>query len=144
MVRDNEDRRRFRIESETKGGQLRVTTVGLRFPPSDTRPADLPEAYPFVPGCTTVLLEMAASGTTALRWEGPDDPVSVFGTVSESLLEDGWTVAETTNPGGRQPRQAFFQRGEAGRKLVVFSNPDRTDVVLMEGRSGRAAGSEEA
>jgi hypothetical protein len=140
MVRDSEDRRRFRIESETKDGQRRVTTVGLRLPPSDARPPDFPEGYPFVPGCTTVLLEMAGSGTTALRWEGPDDPVSVFGAVSESLVEDGWTVAESTDPGGRQPRQAFFQRGEAGRKLVVFSNPDRTDVVLMEGRAGTSGG----
>lgn len=131
MIRDKEDPRRFRIESEASHGQLKVTTTGVRFPPSETPPPDYPEGFPFVSGCTTAFMEMAASGTTALRWEGPEDPLTVFGTVSESLVKSGWERSDLEDPSGRQPRQAFFQRGDSSQKLVVFANPDRTDVLLM-------------
>lgn len=134
MTRDKDDPRRFRIESEASDGRLKVTTTGVRFPPSDTPPPDFPEGIPFVSGCTTAFLEMATTGTTALRWEGPKDPMAVFGAVSDGLVEAGWERSDPPDPTGRQPKQALFQRGHSSRKLVVFSNPDRTDVVLMGGK----------
>jgi hypothetical protein len=136
MVRDAEDRRRFRIESETGDGSLKVTTTGLRFPPSDVRPPELPPALPFIPGNTTVLLRMTASGTTAVRWEGPEDPVAVFVQASDQMQKKGWVVTASDDGSGPGPRQTLFGQEGATRKLVLFKGPNRTDVVLMEGKGG--------
>jgi hypothetical protein len=136
MIRDPEDPRRYRIESETPDHELKVTITGLRLPASEARPSELPSEYPFIPGSATVLIRMAASGSTAVRWEGPEDPQAVFRTVSDQLGQDGWTETGSSEGSGPGPRHTIFERGGASRRLVLFSGPHRTDVVLMEDKAG--------
>jgi hypothetical protein len=156
MIRDQEDPRFFRMESETKSHDFVVTMTGMKIDPEGRPPRDYPREVPFVPLATAVVMLMPFSRSTMVRWESPPDPEAAFADVREQLEDTGWVAAESPSagdasreaagsagapadagtrhsaPGASGGRKAIFQKGNITRTLVIFSGGERTDLLLTE------------
>ena len=140
MIRDQDDPRFFRIETEDPNGGFWVSATGLRLPPSPERPRELPRHLPFIPGVTTVVMIMPATGSVVIRWENPTNPAGTFHQIREELIQDGWL--EETGDSGAAPREegaSFASRLEvrkdtASRTLTLFEGENQSDLVLTEDR----------
>jgi hypothetical protein len=138
MIRDQDDPRFFRIETEDPNGGFSVSATGLRLPPSQERPRELPRHLPFIPGVTTVVMIMPATGSVVVRWENPTDPAGTFHQVREELLQGGWL--EETREADRVPSKegsphAFrlqVRKETASRTLILFDGESQSDLVLTE------------
>lgn len=130
MIRDQDDPRFFRMESEVKDQEFVVTMSGMRLDRAGRPPKDYPREVPFLPGASTVVMLMPIAGSTMIRWENPHDPSEAFADVREQLEDTGWEAA------GQEGGKAIFQKGGVTRTLVLFSGPERTDLVLTEELSG--------
>jgi hypothetical protein len=150
MIRDQEDPRFFRMETETKSHDFVVTMTGMKLDPEGRPPRDYPREVPFVPLATAVVMLMPFSGSTMVRWENPPDPRAAFADVREQLEDTGWVEAGAGGrdvvepgspltsgtgdaaPGAPDGRKAVFQKGNIIRTLVLFPGEERTDLVLTE------------
>jgi hypothetical protein len=140
MIRDEEDPRFFRIESENPSGGFSVSATGLRLPPSLDRPKELPRQLPFIADATTVVMIMPGTGSVVIRWENPRDPKGAFQGVRDSLIGEGWaevapdseglqTTAETGSPIRLEVRKDGTER-----TLTLFEGQHQSDLVLTEDR----------
>jgi hypothetical protein len=140
LIRDEEDPRFFRIESENPNGGFSVSATGLRLPPSPHRPRELPGQLPFIAEATTVVMIMPATGSVLVRWENPQDPQGAFQQIRDSLLEEGWTrVASApegtlTTEGTGNLSRLEMRKGGAERTLTLFEGKNQSDLVLTEDR----------
>lgn len=126
MIRDQEDPRFFRMETETKSHDFVVTMTGMKLDPEGRPPRDYPREVPFIPLATAVVMLMPFSRSTMVRWENPPDPEAAFADVREQLEDTGWVGVETDGP------KAVYQKGNVTRTLVLFPGGERTDLVLTE------------
>jgi hypothetical protein len=161
MIRDQEDPRFFRMETETKSHDFVVTMTGMKLDPEGRPPRDYPREVPFVPMATAVVMLMPLSRSTMVRWEDPPDPLAAFADVREQLEDTGWvkvgadtkgtampasaaaldsvesgSTAATTHPDtssdSSNGSRAVFQKGSITRTLVLFTGGERTDLLLTE------------
>jgi hypothetical protein len=127
MIRDQEDPRFFRMETETKSHDFVVTMTGMKLDPEGRPPRDYPREVPFVPMATAVVMLMPFSRSTMVRWENPPDPSAAFADVREQLEDTGWVEVEADSGA-----KAIFQKGNTTRTLVIFLGEERTDLLLTE------------
>ena len=162
MIRDQEDPRFFRMETETKSHDFVVTMTGMKLDPEGRPPRDYPKEVPFVPMATAVVMLMPFSRSTMVRWENPPDPLAAFADVKEQLEDTGWAEvkglsgdsAGVEDPSRISPEteslssvaaginqdksqapggsKTVFQKGNTTRTLVLFAGRDRTDLLLTE------------
>lgn len=140
MIRDQEDPRFFRIESENPNGGFSVSATGLRLPPSPDRPRELPKQLPFIADVTTVVMIMPATGSVVVRWENPRDPTGAFLHIKKTLLREEWTEAvpvsestQTKDGTGGSLRLEVRKEGTE-RTLTLFQGQIQSDLVLTEDR----------
>jgi hypothetical protein len=131
MLRDQEDPRFFRMETETKSHDFVVTMTGMKLGPEGRPPRDYPREVPFVPMATAVVMLMPFSRSTMVRWEDPPDPLAAFADVREQLEDTGWVQVEGPGGAGAGAKTAF-QKGNITRTLVLFQGKERTDILLTE------------
>jgi hypothetical protein len=129
LIRDQDDPRFFRMESETGGQEWVVTMTGLRLEGAGRPPRDYPREVPFLPHSTAVVMLMTISGSTVIRWEEPPHPSEAFADVREQLEDTGWETVEEAG------RKAVFEKAGVTRTLILFPGEERTDLVLTEERS---------
>lgn len=140
MIRDQEDPRFFRIESQDPNGGFSVSATGFRLPPSPDRPKELPWHLPFLPDAATVVMIMPNAGSVVVRWENPGDPAGAFRRIREALLDDGW--AEAAPPSKARPALAEMgdpthlevRKGGNERTLTLFEGEHQSNLVLTEDR----------
>jgi hypothetical protein len=161
MIRDQEDPRFFRMETETKSHDFVVTMTGMKLDPEGRPPRDYPREVPFVPLATAVIMLMPFSRSTMVRWESPPDPLAAFADVREQLEDTGWEEvapgsmedvesgsaavsgsvgsgpeaapgSQDSTSGAPNGSKAVFQKGGVTRTLVLFTGGERTDLLLTE------------
>jgi hypothetical protein len=140
MIRDQDDSRFFRIETENPGGGFSVSATGLRLPPSSRRPKELPKQVPFIAEATTVVMIMPSTGSVVVRWEDPRDPREDFQKTRDSLLQNGW--AEEAPASGPKPTKEEtgstlkleFRKDRTERTLTLFEGQSRSSLVMTEDR----------
>ena len=140
MIRDHDDPRFFRVETENATGGFSVSATGLRLPPSRERPGELPRHLPFIPEATTVVMILPHTGSVVVRWENPTNPGSAFRRIREDLLREGWRE-ETREPnaaGSPDPippaSRVEVRKDTVSRTLTLFEGEDHWDLVLTEDR----------
>lgn len=133
MIRDKEDPRFFRTESEAADQKFVVTMTGMRLGPAGRPPKDYPREVPFLPGATAVVMLMPLAGSTMIRWENPPDPGAAFAEIREQLEDTDWEEQE------QEGRKAVFQKGGITRTLALFQGGERTDLLLTEELSGEGS-----
>ena len=132
MIRDPEDPRFFRMEAENENHQFAVTMTGMRFPPSDSRPSELPAHLPFIPGSSIVIMIMPATGSTVVRWDDPSEPPELFARIEEESLDAGWEEIKGPSPEVQGLERAFFSKGNLRRTLTLFSEEEERSVILTD------------
>lgn len=137
MIRDSEDPRFFRVEAEDPNHEFVVTMTGIRLPPSESRPRELPEHVPFLPDTATVVMIMPATGAVVVRWEDPTEPREAFAHLRGKMLEEAWEefeagALEASGPEETGPMKSLLRKGDASRTLVLFPGTNRTDLVLTQ------------
>ena len=126
MIRDSEDPRFFRVEAEDPNHEFVVTMTGLRLPPAEKRPRELPGQVPFLPDTTTVVMIMPATGAVVVRWEDPSEPRDAFARLRGEILKEEWEEFDSGALEGREaaepgPMKSLFRKGPASRTLVLLS-----------------------
>jgi hypothetical protein len=141
MIRDPDDPRFFRIESENPHGGFSVSATGMRLPPSPHRPRELPKHLPFVPEATTVVMIVPATGSVVARWESPREPMEAFREVRAASRQEGWEEepgsSEEQEEGGAGSRTRLeLRKNGAVRTLTLLQDECRWELVLTEDRMG--------
>ncbi len=103
---------------------------GRSYPALAERPGDYPEGFPFAPGATVLVQEVAAQGMTSLFWWGAPDPLGVRASVEAQLLRDGWTRGESQDLPQAAATTTSYRKGEVERMLMGGADL----VMLIEKR----------
>jgi hypothetical protein len=154
MIRDQEDPRFFRMESETKSHDFVVTMTGMKLDPEGRPPRDYPKEVPFVPMATAVVMLMPFSRSTMVRWENPPDPLAAFADVKEQLEDTGWeraesegratgsetaasgiaTGSEPSGPESAPDTRDFMPSSSDGSKVIFQKGSVTRTLVLFQGK----------
>jgi hypothetical protein len=130
LIRDPDDPRFFRLESEGPNKEFIVTATGIHFPSAPARPRELPAHVPFLPDLPTTLLILPATGATVVRWEGSGSLAEAFEALRASGPEEGWK--ETRTGSGDGIRKVVLERDNLMRTLLLFDGPHGSDLVLTD------------
>ena len=130
LIRDPDDPRFFRLESEGPDKGFVVTATGIHFPPAPTRPRELPAHVPFLPDLPTTLLILPATGATVVRWESSGGLAQAFKSLRASGPDEGWK--ETGTGSGDGARKVVLERDNIMRTLLLFDRPNGSDLVLTD------------